>query len=386
MIYDLAIIGAGPGGSNAAEYASLNGLSVVIFEKKAVGGVCLNEGCVPTKTLLHSAHIYSKMLDGRKYAISATDPALDLPKLMARKNKILKKFGAGIKQGFVEKGVKLVEGSAYIKGKDSDGHYEVELDGKGYKSSKLIVATGSETFIPPIKGLDGIDYWTSKEALENKEVPASLTVIGGGVIGMEFVSFFSTLGTKVTVVEMLPKILGPMDEELSEELQSTFAKKGVKFYLNTKVTAVEAGKVFAENEEGKLEIESERIMVSVGRRPILAGFGLENLGLEIIKGGVKVNEHMQTSDPNVYACGDITGFSLLAHTASREGQVAVNHLLGRKDHMHYDAIPAVVYTDPEVSSVGKTERELKEAGIKYEVRKIPMTYSGRFVIDRKSVV
>lgn len=380
-MYDLAIIGGGPGGSSAAEFAALNGLKTIVFEQNAVGGVCLNEGCIPTKTLLYSAKILHKVQDGRKYAINASDVALDLPKLIARKNKFIKKFRAGIKQGFREKNVKLVEARAFIKGKDENGHFVIEADGETYTSKKLILATGSETVIPPIKGVNETKYWTSREALNNKEVPDSLVIIGGGVIGMEFVSFFKDLGTKVTVVEMLPKILGETDDELSEMLLAEFAKKGVIFHLSTRVIEIKGNTVCAESENGKIEIEAEKIMWSVGRKAILDGFGLKNLHLEKHKNGLKVNEHMQTSDPDVYACGDITGFSLLAHTASREGQVAVNHILGNNDAMHYHAIPAVVYTNPEIAGIGKTEKQLNAEGVKYTVKKVPMSYSGRFNIE-----
>ena len=384
MMYDVAIIGGGPGGSNAAEYATLNGLAVVLFEKNNVGGVCLNEGCVPTKTLLYSAKIYDKTKDARKYALSVDNSELDLGRLIARKNKILRKLSAGIKQGFKEKNVHLVEQAAVIKGKDADGSYLIEAGGNIYKSKKLVLATGSQTVIPPIKGIDKVEFWTSAQALDNKEKPESLTIIGGGVIGMEFVSLFSSLGTKVTVVEMMPKILGETDEELSRMLMDDFTKKGVTFHLSTKVTEVASNKVFAETASGeKLEIETDKIMLSVGRKPVLDGFGLETLRLEKFRNGIKVNEYMQTSDPNVYACGDITGFSLLAHTASREGQVAVNHILGNRDSMHYNAVPNVVYTDPEIASVGKTEKQLSEAGITYHVKRVPLAFSGRFVIENE---
>ena len=383
MLYDVAIIGAGPGGSNAAEYAAVNGLSVVIFEKNSVGGVCLNEGCIPTKTLLNSAKIYDKIRDGKKYAVTANDIEIDMGKLIARKTKIIKKLAAGIKMGFREKGIELVEGNAVFTQKDENGNYVVSCNENTYTSKKLILATGSESVVPSIKGISETEIWTSREALNNKEIPETLTVIGGGVIGMEFVSFFTSLGTKVTVVEMMPKILGETDEEISEMLMADFKKKGVTFYMNTKVTEVNSTTVFAENEDGKIEIPSEKILLSVGRRPVLNDFGLENLNLEHFRSGLKVNEHMQTSDPNVYAVGDITGFSLLAHTASREGQAAVNHILNHPDKMHYNAIPSVVYTHPEIGSIGKTEKQLDAEGIKYSVKKVPMAFSGRFVIENE---
>lgn len=386
-IFDLAVIGAGPGGDNAAEYASANGLKTIIFEKNNVGGVCLNEGCVPTKTILHSAHIYHKAgADGRKYAVSAENIEVALDKLIARKNKIIKKFSAGIRGDFKNHGVELVMAEAVLNGKDTDGNYRIDAGGETYLAKHILLATGSRSFIPPIPGLDKVDYWTNKEALDCKELPKSLTVIGGGVIGMEFVSFFNTMGVPVTVVEMMPKILGPMDEELSEELMKTYEKRGVKFYLNTKVVEVAPGVVYAELPEGeRIEIPGDRIMVSVGRKAVTEGLGLDSLGIKTERGAVPVNEHMQTSDSNVYACGDITGQALLAHVARREGQVAVHHLLGVEDAMSYKAIPAIVYTDPEVSSVGATERELKLNNIPYEVLRLPMSYSGRFVIENEQV-
>lgn len=384
MIYDLAIIGAGPGGADAAEYAAARGLSVVIFEKNKVGGVCLNEGCVPTKALLHSAHIYAKAKDGRKYAVSASEVELDLSKLMARKNKILKKLGAGIKLGLQKHEVTLVEAEARLAGQ-ADGVFNVEAGEATYQAKHVILATGSEAFVPPIPGLEEGGYWTAREALQVGELPKSLAVIGGGVIGMEFVSFFNTLGVEVTVVEMLPKILGPMDEEISTELQTTFAKRGVKFYLNTKVQSISNGVIHAEGPDGAVEIEAERILVSVGRRAIISGLGLETVGVATERGAVVVDEYMRTNVAGLYAVGDINGTSMLAHTATREGVVAVQHILGEPEAMSYKAIPGIVYTDPEIASVGKTEAELKAAGVAYQVHQVPMSLSGRFVIENEMV-
>lgn len=384
MIYDLAIIGAGPGGADAAEYAAARGLSVVIFEKNKVGGVCLNEGCVPTKALLHSAHIYAKAKDGRKYAVSASEVELDLSKLMARKNKILKKLGAGIKLGLQKHEVTLVEAEARLAGQ-ADGVFNIEAGEATYQAKHIILATGSEAFVPPIPGLEDSGYWTAREALQVGELPKSLAVIGGGVIGMEFVSFFNTLGVEVTVVEMLPKILGPMDEELSTELQTAFAKRGVKFYLNTKVQSISNGVIHAEGPDGAVEIEAERILVSVGRRAIINGLGLETVGVATERGAVVVDEYMRTNVAGLYAVGDINGTSMLAHTATREGVIAVQHILGEPEAMSYKAIPGIVYTDPEIASVGKTEAELKAAGVAYQVHQVPMSLSGRFVIENEMV-
>lgn len=386
-IYDLAIIGAGPGGGDSACFAAINGLKTIVFEKANMGGVCLNEGCIPTKTILHSAHIYHKAgPDGRKYAVSAEGVTVEMDKLIARKNKIIKKLSAGIRGELKNHSVELIMAEAILKGKDAEGHFQIEAGGDTYTAKRVLLATGSTSFIPPIPGLDQTPYWTNKEALDSKELPTSLTVIGGGVIGMEFVSFYSTMGVPVTVVEMLPKILGPVDEEISEEVMKIFEKKGVKFHLNTKVVEVAPGKVMAETPDGeRITIESDKIMISVGRRPVTQGLGLENLNVAIERGAIVVDEHMQTSVPGIYACGDITGQSLLAHVARREGQVAVHHMLGKNDSMSYKAVPSIVYTDPEIAAVGATERELKIHDIPYEVIRLPMAFSGRFVIENEQV-
>ena len=383
MKYDVAIIGGGPAGYTAAERAAAGGLSTLLFEKNALGGVCLNEGCVPTQTLLYSAKTYDNIKHAAKYAVKAEDPSFDLGKIIARKNKVVKKLTAGIRMKMTEQGVNLIAGAAEIKGRAEDGTITIACGEESYEAAKLLICTGSETVIPPIPGLAETDYWTSREALLSKELPASLVIIGGGVIGMEFASFFNSLGTEVHVVEMLDKILGPMDRELSAQLQAEYAKRGVKFYLGHKVTGVHGTEVSVEKEGESFTLHGDKVLLSVGRRPVTKGFGLETLGLEPFRNGIWVNDRMQTSVPNVYACGDITAFSLLAHTAVSEAEVAVSNLLGHEAHMSYKAIPGVVYTNPEIAGVGKTEEELQAAGIAYQVKKIPMAFSGRFVAENE---
>ena len=384
MKYDVAIIGGGPAGYTAAEKAAAGGLSTVLFEKNALGGVCLNEGCVPTKTLLYSAKVYDTIKHAQKYAIKAENPTFDFPKIIARKNKVVKKLTAGIRMKMTEHGVVVVNGEAEIKGRAADGTISIVCGEETYEAANLLLCTGSETVIPPIPGLAETDYWTSREALQTKELPASLVIIGGGVIGMEFASFFNSMGTEVHVVEMLDKILGPMDKELSEMLQAEYAKRGIRFYLGHKVTAVHGGEVTVEKDGESFVIEGEKVLLSVGRCPVTKGFGLETLSPEPFRNGIKVNQYMQTSLPNVYACGDITAFSLLAHTAVSEAEVAVKHILGKAGAgMSYKAIPGVVYTNPEIAGVGKTEEELQAEGIPYIVKKLPMAFSGRFVAENE---
>lgn len=383
MKYDVAIIGGGPAGYTAAEKAAKGGLSTVLFEKNALGGVCLNEGCVPTKTLLYSAKTYDQIKHASKYAVSAENPSFDYPKIIARKNKVVKKLTAGIRMKMKESGVEVITGEAMIQGKTDEGNILIQCTEQVYEAKNLLVCTGSESVIPPIPGVNETEYWTSREALQSKELPASLIIIGGGVIGMEFASFFNSMGTEVQVVEMLDKILGPMDKELSDMLQAEYAKRGVKFYLGHKVTGIHGQEVTVEKDGESFTLHGEKVLLSVGRRPVTKGFGLEILALEPFRNGIKVNEYMQTSLPNVYACGDITAFSLLAHTAVSEAEVAIDHILGKARAMSYKAIPGVVYTNPEIAGVGKAEEELQASGTPYQVKKIPMAFSGRFVAENE---
>ena len=383
MKYQIAIIGGGPAGYTAAEAAGKAGLSVVLFEKRSLGGVCLNEGCIPTKTLLYSAKVYDYAKHASKYAVNVPEASFDLGKIVARKSKVVRKLVLGIKAKLTAQKVTLVQGEAYIQ----DAH-TVRCGEELYECEQMIVCTGSATFIPPVAGLDSVNYWTHRDALDNKEIPSSLVIVGGGVIGMEFASFFHSLGVKVTVVEMMDEILGGMDKELSGLLRADYAKRGVKFLLNTKVTGVTQKEDGIEIEytcgEEKNTVCTEKLLMSVGRRPVMSGFGLENLNLELTaRGTVKVDEHLQSSVPGVYVCGDLNGVSLLAHTAVREAEVAVHHILGKTDAMSYRAIPGVVYTNPEIASVGQTEEVLQANGTSYRTVKLPMAYSGRFVAENE---
>ena len=387
MKYQVAIIGGGPAGYTAAEAAGKAGLSVVLFEKQSLGGVCLNEGCIPTKTLLYSAKTLDSARHASKYAIKVEGaPVADLPKIIARKQKVVRKLVLGVKGKLTAHGVTIVNGEAVIEDKN-----HVRCGEEVYEADNLLLCTGSQTFIPPIPGLDGVPYWTHRDALDCKELPASLAIIGGGVIGMEFASFYNSLGVEVTVIEMLDEILGGMDKELSALLRAEYAKRGVKFMLQTKVVSVAAAEaggavVNYETAEGAGSVTAERLLMSVGRRPVLNGFGLENLALEKTeRGNIRVDDQMQTSLPGVFACGDLTGFSLLAHTAVREAEVAVHTLIGKEDRMSYRAIPGVVYTNPEIAGVGETEESLQRKGIAYRVSKLPMAFSGRFVAENEGV-
>ena len=385
MKYQVIIIGGGPAGYTAAEVAGKAGLSVLLIEKKNLGGVCLNEGCIPTKTLLYSAKTVDNARHASKYAVNVSDVSFDLGKIIARKSKVVRKLVLGVKSKLTSNKVDLVTGEAQIVGPG-----RVRCGEEMYEGENLILCTGSETFIPPIPGIETVDYWTHREALDNKELPASLAIVGGGVIGMEFASFFHSLGVEVTVIEMMDEILGGMDKELSALLRADYAKRGIKFLLSTKVVGLaqsdEGTVVSYENAEGSGSIVAQRLLMSVGRRPVTKGFGLENLDLEKTeRGAIRVNSRMQTSLPGVYVCGDLTGFSLLAHTAVREAEVAVHTILGKEDEMSYRAIPGVVYTNPEIAGVGETEESATAKGLTYRGVKLPMAFSGRFVAENEGV-
>nr|WP_314668086.1 dihydrolipoyl dehydrogenase [uncultured Porphyromonas sp.] len=381
LTHDLIILGGGPAGYTAAERAARGGLNTLLIEKRALGGVCLNEGCIPTKTLLYSAKIWHLAEDAKKYGIEASADQFLMDKVNARKNKVVRKLVAGIKGKMTNAGVTVVTGEGEILAPTTPQEYSVKVGEETYTAPRLLLASGSETFVPPIPGLDTVEYWTSREALESKELPKSIAIIGGGVIGMEFAAFYNRVGVEVHVIEMLPEILGGMDSEMGALLRAEYTKLGVKFYLQHKVTSVAPEGVTVEFEGNSIVIPTERILLSVGRRPVTEK--LSPLGLEMEGRGVKVDATMRTSLPGVYAAGDVTGYSLLAHTAVREAEVAIDNMLGKDAQMSYRAIPGIIYTQPEVAGVGMTEDQLKKEGISYRKHQLPMAFAGRFVAENE---
>lgn len=381
LTHDLIILGGGPAGYTAAERAARGGLNTLLIEKRALGGVCLNEGCIPTKTLLYSAKIWHLAEDAKKYGIEASADQFLMDKVNARKNKVVRKLVAGIKGKMTNAGVTVVTGEGEILPPTTPEEYSVKVGEETYTAPRLLLASGSETFVPPIPGLNTVDYWTSREALESKELPKSIAIIGGGVIGMEFAAFYNRVGVEVHVIEMLPEILGGMDSEMGALLRAEYTKLGVKFYLQHKVTSVAPDGVTVEFEDNSFVIPTERILLSVGRRPVTEK--LSPLGLEMERRGVKVDATMRTSLPGVYAAGDVTGYSLLAHTAVHEAEVAVDNMLGKNAQMSYRAIPGIIYTQPEVAGVGMTEDQLKKEGISYRKHQLPMAFAGRFVAENE---
>ncbi len=384
-MFDLIVLGGGPAGYLGAERAAHAGLKTCVIEKRALGGVCLNEGCIPSKALLNSAKIYEHAKEGVKYGVSASDVKLDQKAVVARRGKVVKTLVAGVGAKMKAAGVTVVKEEGVISGR-ADGGYKVTAGGQEYTATKLLIATGSSALVPPIPGVReniGGFVLTNREVLELPEIPKNFVIIGGGVIGLEMAAYYCVAGAHVTVVEMLDHIAGPTDREISTMLQKEYAKKGVDFKLNTKVVAVEPGKVVCEAEGKTIEIPADKVLLSIGRRANTANIGLETIGVDLNRGVIVVDEQCRTNVEGVYAAGDCIGGIMLAHTAYREAEVAVNAMIGKRDKMRYHANPSVIYTHPEVASCGLTEEEAAQKGLEVEVKKLSMRYSGRFIAENE---
>ena len=382
--YDLMVIGGGPGGYDAAERAGEQGLKVVLFEKRALGGVCLNEGCIPTKTFLNSAKFYSHALHGENFGVIAKEVTFDHAKVVKRKKKVVRTLVAGVGMKMKQNNVTVIPKFARITGKADDG-FTAEADGEVFAAPKLIIATGSEPVVPPIPGLkEGLEsgfVMTSREILDLEKLPGSLVVIGGGVIGLEMACYFATVGVRVTVIEMLDRIAGNTDIDISNTLMKIYMGQGMEFYLSSKVTSVGSGSVTFEKDGSTRTVQADAVLLSAGRRPSTGGIGLETIGVYTERGAIVTDEFMRTNVAGVYAVGDVNGKSMLAHTAYREADVAVNHIAGKKDRMRYNAVPSVIYTNPEVAVVGETEESAKAKGLDVRTVRLPLTYSGRYVAE-----
>ncbi|MBQ4290561.1 MAG: dihydrolipoyl dehydrogenase [Clostridia bacterium] len=386
MSYDLMILGGGPAGYNAAERAARAGMKVLVAEGRALGGVCLNEGCIPTKTLLYSAKIYDYAKHSAEYGVSFSDAAIDHSFVIDRKDRVVKTLVGGIGATLKKMGVDVVSGFGTILGRNADG-FELEANGERFSGKRLLICTGSTASVPPIPGLrESIQSgfgMTNREILDLKEVPKELAVIGGGVIGLEMASYFNSIGSHVTVLEMLDHIGGPTDREIAKILQNNYAKKGVTFLLGAKVTSIGTGCVNYELEGKSSSVSCDRVLISIGRRPHTEGIGAESIGLLLERGAVVTNEFCQTNVAGVWAAGDVNGKSMLAHTAYREGEVAVSDMLGKRDRVNYLSIPSVIYTNPEVASVGETEDSAKSKGLDVICKTMTLKMSGRYLAENE---
>jgi dihydrolipoamide dehydrogenase len=377
--HDLVLIGAGPGGYVAAIRAAQLGLDVACVEKeKALGGTCLRIGCIPSKALLESSELYHEAAGGfSEHGLVLKEVGLDLKKMLARKDRIVKGLTTGVGSLFKKHKITRYEGQARLAGA---GRVLVEgADGGELEAKHILIATGSVSATLRGVEVDGDRIGTSTEALSYDEVPKHLVVIGAGYIGLEMSSVWKRLGAKVTVLEYLDRILPGMDSDLAADAQKLFEKQGLEFRLGAKVTAAKAKKNGCVVEcEGAKPIECDRVLVSVGRRPNTDGLGLEAAGIELDdKGRIPVSDDFSTSADGVYAIGDVIRGPMLAHKAEDEGVACVEGIVTGYGHVNYDAIPAVVYTQPEIASVGKTEDELKSAGVEYRKGEFPFRANSR---------
>ena len=384
-IFDLIVIGGGPGGYLCAERVAETGMSVALFEKKALGGTCLNEGCIPTKTLLNSAKLYRHAVESESFGVRAENVSYDHAKVVARKNKVAKMLVSGVTSALMSHNVRVINASAEIKGKEGPDFVVVTDGGEKYTAKRLCIATGSEAVILPVPGLkEGLEsgfVMTNREILDMTELPENLVCIGGGVIGLEMACYFASVGVKVTVIEMMDKIAGATDSDICKLLMSEYEKRGMEFKLSCKVLEVGADFVVYEEKGEKKTAACDKVLLSAGRRASTAGIGLESIGVLTERGAVVTDRHMCTNVANVYAVGDCNAKLMLAHTAYREAEVAANHMTGKKDEMRYEHIPSVIYTDPEVASVGETKPSAEMKGMKVKEIKVPMLYSGRYVAE-----
>ncbi|CAO3407706.1 dihydrolipoyl dehydrogenase [Azospirillum largimobile] len=380
--FDVVVIGGGPGGYVCAIRAAQLGFKVACVEKRGtLGGTCLNVGCIPSKALLAASEKFEEAAHGlAKFGIKVGGVELDLPGMLAHKDKVVKDNVGGIEFLFKKNKVTWLKGAGKITAPNT---VEVEGVGTVTASKAIVIATGSDVTPLPGIAIDEKRVVSSTGALSLPEVPKHLVVIGGGVIGLELGSVWGRLGAKVTVVEYLDRVLPTMDNELSKQAQRIFAKQGMDFKLSTKVTGAsvtEAGVSLTVEPAAGGEaqtIEADTVLVAIGRRPYTEGLGLEAVGVELERGRVKIDHHFQTNVPGIYAIGDVVEGPMLAHKAEEEGVALAEQLAGQKSHVNHDLVPGVVYTWPEVAAVGKTEEQLKAAGVAYKAGKFPFTANGR---------
>lgn len=376
-MYDIIVIGGGPGGYVAAERAGARGKKVLLIEKAELGGTCLNVGCIPTKTLLNAAKLYRHAKESSGIGVRVENASFDMLEATKWKEDVISRLRSGVDFLMKKNAVEIAAGEAELVDRNT---VRLKDSGKEFQGSSIIIATGSRSALPPIPGaVIGEQILDSTGLLSIKENPRRLSVIGGGVIGMEFASLFRSLGSEVTVIEMLDEIVPLMDSQLAPVLRR--ALKGIDFNLGAKVERIEGTTVTFTREGKTASIDADLVLLAVGRKPNVEGIGVERLGIDVAKRGIVVDDRMQTNVPGVFAVGDVTGMSLLAHSASRMGEVAVDAICGGNDRMRYDAIPWVVYTDPEASGCGLTEDEAKRRGIECRTAAVPLRSNGRFLAE-----
>jgi len=378
-MYDLIVIGAGPGGYEAAAAAGRMGQKTALVEKEHLGGACLNEGCIPAKTYLRSANFFAECRNADAYGLEIPSVAFNLEAVAKRKNRVVNTLTRGVEGLLKRSGVEMIKGHARLLSRHS-----VQVGNNTYQTKNILIATGSRPATPPIPGIDSKGVLDSTGVLSLTELPKKAAIMGGGYVGLEFACFFAATGVDVTVIEMLPQIAAGSDHDIASRLQQALKKKGVVFKTSHTVTAIEEGKVYCTDSGGtQTTVKADCIVNALGRVPVVDGLELAAMDVDFDAKGIKTSDQGKTNVPGIWACGDVTGRRMLAHAATREGIVAVNNMFGRKDRIRYDAIPSVIYTDPEAASVGKTENELKALGVEYKKSMVPMAVAGRFLVENE---
>ena len=384
--FDLLVIGGGPGGYLCAERAAQGGMSVALFEAAHMGGTCLNEGCIPTKTLLNSTKLYRHATESARFGVTAENVVLDHAAVLKRKSQVVKQLVTGVESAMKAHKIQVVRETARIVGR-TEGGFQVDAGSESYAGTRLVIAGGAQAAVPPVAGakeaLESGFAVTSREALELSTIPKEMAVIGGGVIGLEMAYYFAMGGAKVTVIEMMPKIAGNTDAEICKVLMDDYKKRNMTFKLDCKVLEITKDSVVYEEKGERQEVKCDVVLLSTGRRPATEGLGLETLGIEMNRAAIVTDRHMCTNVPGVYAIGDCNGKVMLAHTAYREAEVAVNHMLGVDDEMRYEVVPSVIYTDPEVACVGESVESAEAKGMHVKEVKLPMLFAGRYVAENR---
>ncbi len=379
-MYDLIVIGGGPGGYEAAALAGRMGKKVALIEKSQLGGTCLNVGCIPAKTFLRSSKLLQECRDAASYGVRIAAPEFRLPTVIERKDRIIATLGKGVQSILKRAGVEVIRGRARLVSRS-----QVQVENALYEAANILLATGSRPAKPAIPGIDSEHVLDSNMVFALQRVPESVAIIGGGYIGLEFACFFHEIGSRVKVFEMLPKIAAGADGEISSRLLQIMQRKGIEFHLSTKVLRIEGNTPHFADVDGKeSSATAHYILNATGRSPVVEDLGLEKVGIDFSAKGIRTSEQGKTNVPGVWACGDVTGRRMLAHAATREGIAAVNNMFGVRDRVRYQSVPAVIYTHPEVAMVGSTEEELKQAGIPYKKSVVPMAVAGRFLIENEA--
>ena len=383
--YDIAIIGGGPGGYVAAIRAAQLGAKVALVEKDKLGGVCLNRGCIPTKALVKGIELLNQLKKAGECGVIAGEPSFDFARMMVHKKEVVEKLIAGVGALMKANKIEVFRGTGQLLKPGLVRVSREEGDAQDIAADKIIIATGSVSARPPIPGLDLPGVLTSDDVLDLEEVPTDMVIVGGGVIGIEFATILNALGTKVTIVEMLPRLLLPVDHELARRYGQLLKGRGVEVHLNSPVKEIKPkdGRLLVRFEapEGEVthpqEVEAEKVLVATGRMPYTAGLNLEGVGVKVERRAIVVDEYLRTSVPEIYAIGDVTGGIMLAHVASREGAVAAENALGHERRMDYRVVPNCVFSMPEIAGVGLTEEEAKKKSVVYKVSRFPFRASGR---------